>query len=212
MMKKIDLYAQNPALECCREEIEAALQLMIDTYRRGGKILLCGNGGSCADCDHIVGELMKGFLLRREPDADLVARIRATNVPEVELLSANLQMGLPAISLHSQTALLSAFCNDVSSETVYAQALLALHKPEDLLICFSTSGNSKNVVCAAVMAKALGLPVLSMTGKRESKLSALSTVTVRAPSEETYRVQEYHLPIYHYLCAEVERTFFDKSI
>ena len=212
MMKKIDLYAQNPALECCREEIEAALQLMIDTYRRGGKILLCGNGGSCADCDHIVGELMKGFLLRREPDADLVARIRATNVPEAELLSANLQMGLPAISLHSQTALLSAFCNDVSSETVYAQALLALHKPEDLLICFSTSGNSKNVVCAAVMAKALGLPVLSMTGKRESKLSALSTVTVRAPSEETYRVQEYHLPIYHSLCAEVERTFFDKSI
>ena len=211
-MKKIDLYAQTPALECCREEIEAALQLMIDTYRRGGKILLCGNGGSCADCDHIVGELMKGFLLRREPDADLVARIRATNVPEAELLSANLQMGLPAISLHSQTALLSAFCNDVSSETVYAQALLALHKPEDLLICFSTSGNSKNVVCAAVMAKALGLPVLSMTGKRESKLSALSTVIVRAPSEETYRVQEYHLPIYHYLCAEVERTFFDKSI
>ena len=211
MMKKIDLYAQNPALECCREEIEAALQLMIDTYRRGGKILLCGNGGSCADCDHIVGELMKGFLLRREPDADLVARIRATNVPEVELLSANLQMGLPAISLHSQTALLSAFCNDVSSETVYAQALLALHKPEDLLICFSTSGNSKNVVLAAKAAKALGVRTVALTGARESALSELCDVTVRVPETETFKVQELHLPVYHYLCAEMEKTFFGEE-
>ena len=153
---------------------------------------------------------MKGFLLRREPTEELLQQIKATGAPEVELLSANLQMGLPAIALHTQGALLSAFCNDVSAETVYAQALLALAKPEDLLICFSTSGNSKNVVHAAVLAKALKLPVISLTGAKESRLSALSTVAIKAPATDTYRVQEYHLPIYHYLCAEVERAFFEK--
>ena len=207
-MKTIDLYAQNPSLEVCKDAIEAAKELMIEAYKKGGKLLLCGNGGSCADCDHIVGELMKGFLLHREPCADLVDKIEKTGAPEAELLSANLQMGLPAVALHTQSALLSAFCNDVSAETVYAQALLALAKPEDLLVCFSTSGNSKNVVMAAVLAKALGIPVVSLTGEKESRLSELSDVTVRAPSAETYRVQEYHLPIYHYLCAEIEAAFF----
>ena len=209
-MKSIDLYTQTPDLIACKTEIEAALGLMIDTYRKGGKILLCGNGGSCADCDHIVGELMKGFLLRRKPSENFVQQIKATGAPESELLSTNLQMGLPAIALHTQSALLSAFCNDVSAETVYAQALLALAKPKDLLICFSTSGSSKNVVHAAVLAKALKLPVISLTGAKESRLSALSTVTIKAPATDTYRVQEYHLPIYHYLCAEVERAFFEK--
>ena len=207
-MKTIDVYAQNPSLEVCKDAIEAAKELMIEAYKKGGKLLLCGNGGSCADCDHIVGELMKGFLLHREPCADLVDKIEKTGAPEAELLSANLQMGLPAVALHTQSALLSAFCNDVSAETVYAQALLALAKPEDLLVCFSTSGNSKNVVMAAVLAKALGIPVVSLTGEKESRLSELSDVTVRAPSAETYRVQEYHLPIYHYLCAEIEAAFF----
>ena len=210
MMKSIELYKQNPDLSVCEAQIEAALDLMISTYKKGGKLLICGNGGSCADCDHIVGELMKGFLLRREPSRDFVRSILDTGAPEAELLSANLQMGLPAIALHTQSALLSAFCNDVSAETVYAQALLALAKPEDLLICFSTSGNSKNVVAAAVLAKALGIPVVSLTGARESRLSALSTVTIQAPATDTYRVQEYHLPIYHYLCAEIEREFFGK--
>ena len=209
-MKSIELYKQNPDLSVCEAQIEATLDLMISTYKKGGKLLLCGNGGSCADCDHIVGELMKGFLLRREPSRDFVRSILDTGAPEAELLSANLQIGLPAIALHTQSALLSAFCNDVSAETVYAQALLALAKPEDLLICFSTSGNSKNVVAAAVLAKALGIPVVSLTGARESRLSALSTVTIQAPATDTYRVQEYHLPIYHYLCAEIEREFFGK--
>ena len=204
----IDLYTQHPALTACREDLERARELMIDTYKRGGKLLLCGNGGSCSDCDHIVGELMKGFLLLREPQEELKAKIRSLDVEGAEHLASHLQMGLPAISLHSQAALLSAFSNDVCADTVYAQALLALARPEDLLICLSTSGNSKNVVFAAMLAKSLGLPILSLTGAKESKLSALSTVTVRAPETETYRVQEYHLPIYHYLCAEVEAEFF----
>lgn len=205
----IDLYSHYPELEGCKNDIETAKKLMTDTYRGGGKLLLCGNGGSCSDCDHIVGELMKGFLLRREPKKELKDKIRALGMEESAHLADNLQMGLPAISLHSQAALLSAFSNDVSADTAYAQTLLALAKEGDLLICLSTSGNSKNVVYAAMLAKALGIRIISMTGEKESKLSALSDVTVRVPSHETYRVQEYHLPVYHYLCAEIERTFFD---
>lgn len=209
-MTTIDLYKHYPELETCKEDIEKALALLIKTYRSGNKVLLCGNGGSCADCDHIVGELLKGFLLRREPDETLKAKIDALGLGEDgKHLAENLQMGLPAISLHSQSALLSAFSNDVAADTVYAQTLLGLASSGDLLICLSTSGNSKNVVYAAMLAKAMGLPIISMTGARESKLSALSDATVRVPSTETYRVQEYHLPVYHYLCAEVERTFFD---
>lgn len=207
---KIDLYNQNPALLACENDIEAAKELMISTYQNGGKLLLCGNGGSCADCDHIVGELLKGFLLRRDPSEDLKNKIKALEMEGCEHLAENLQMGLPAISLHSQTALLSAFSNDVAADTVYAQTLLGLSKPGDLVLCLSTSGNSKNVVYAAMMAKALGLKILSMTGEKESKLSAISDVTIRVPSSDTYRVQEYHLPVYHYLCAEVESTFFDQ--
>ncbi|MBQ9761305.1 MAG: SIS domain-containing protein [Clostridia bacterium] len=206
----IDLYTQNPALEACKTDIEAAKDLMIETYRTGNKLLLCGNGGSCADCDHIVGELLKGFLLRREPSEELKNKIRSLRLEGSDHLAENLQMGLPAVSLHSQAGLLSAFCNDVAADTVYAQTLLGLGKPGDLLIALSTSGNSKNVVYAAMMAKALGIRIISMTGAKESKLSAISDVTIRVPSTDTYRVQEYHLPVYHYLCAEVEAAFFEK--
>ena len=204
----IDLYKQNPALEACRADVEAAKALMIEAYETGGKILLCGNGGSCADCDHIVGELLKGFLLRREPSMELKEKIMALGLDGCAHLAENLQMGLPAISLHSQAALLSAFSNDVAADTVYAQTLLGLGREGDLLIAISTSGNSTNVVYAAMMAKAMGIKVLSLTGERESRLSTIGDVTVRAPATDTYRVQEYHLPIYHYLCAEVERKFF----
>lgn len=206
----IDLYTQNPALAGCKDDIEAARELLISTYQNGGKVLLCGNGGSCADCDHIVGELLKGFLLRREPPKELKDKIMALDLEGCAHLAENLQMGLPAISLHSQTALLSAFSNDVSADTVYAQTLLGLAKEGDLVICLSTSGNSKNVVYAAMLAKALGVKILSMTGEKASKLSEISDVTIRVPSSDTYRVQEYHLPVYHYLCAEVENAFFSK--
>ena len=207
-MNTIELYQHYPELCTCKSDIDKALKLILKTYQNGGKLLLCGNGGSCADCDHIVGELMKGFLLRRPPSDALKKKISAVDEELGAHLSSNLQMGLPAISLHSQSGLLSAFCNDVDADTVYAQALLACGKKEDLLICLSTSGNSKNVVYAAVMAKALGIPVLSLTGEKESRLSKLGDVTIRVPSSETYRVQEYHLPVYHYLCAEVEAAFF----
>ena len=192
------LYEKYSALEECREDIEKALELILHTYQNGGKVLVCGNGGSAADSEHIVGELMKGFLLKR-PVTD-------ERIPE--RLRMGLQGSLPAISLPSQCAILSAFINDVDPEMMYAQLVYGYAKENDLVIGLSTSGNSKNVVNAIEVAKCLGIKTLSLTGKKESKMSELSDVTIRVPETETYKVQEYHLPVYHYLCAEVERILF----
>ena len=193
------LYERYPALEECRKDIEKALEVMIETYKKGGKILICGNGGSASDSDHIVGELLKGFTLKR-PVSD-------ERIPE--RLSKGLQGSLPAISLPSQCAILSAYINDVDPEMMYAQLVYGYAKEEDLVIGLSTSGNSKNVVNAIEVAKCMGVKTLCMTGKNESKMSELSDVTIQVPETETYKVQEYHLPVYHYLCAEVERFFFE---
>ena len=151
------------------------------------------------DSEHIVGELMKGFLLKR-PVSD-------ERIPE--RLRCGLQGALPAISLPSQSAILSAFINDVVPEMMYAQLVCGYAKEDDLVIGLSTSGNSKNVVNAIEIAKCLGVKTLSVTGSQESRLSELSDVTIRVPATETYKIQEFHLPVYHYLCAEVERRFFD---
>ena len=192
------LYEKYTALEECREDIEKALELILHTYQNGGKVLVCGNGGSAADSEHIVGELMKGFLLKR-PVTD-------ERIPE--RLRKGLQGSLPAISLPSQCAILSAFINDVDPEMMYAQLVYGYAKGNDLVIGLSTSGNSKNVVNAIEVAKCLGAKTLSLTGKKESRMSELSDVTIKVPETETYKVQEYHLPVYHYLCAEVERILF----
>lgn len=198
---KIELFEHYPALAPQKETLEKARELLIDTYNRGGKLLLCGNGGSAADCDHIAGELLKGFASKRE----LTPELRAAMGEE---LAGRLQMGLPAISLPSQGAIISAFCNDVDAKTVYAQLVLALSKPGDLLWCISTSGNSANVVAAARVAKALGVRVIGMAGECKCALDELCDVVLHAPATDTYRVQEYHLPMYHWLCAEVEEYFF----
>ena len=192
------LYEKYTALEECREDIEKALELILHTYQNGGKVLVCGNGGSAADSEHIVGELMKGFLLKR-PVTD-------ERIPE--RLRMGLQGSLPAISLPSQCAILSAFINDVDPEMMYAQLVYGYAKENDLVIGLSTSGNSKNVVNAIEVAKCLGVKTLSLTGSKDSRMSELSDVTIRVPETETYKVQEYHLPVYHYLCAEVERILF----
>ncbi len=205
-----DLITAHPALAASQSDIEAARDLIIHTYEHGGRLLLCGNGGSCADCDHITGELLKGFLSRRPlSEEDKQALIAAApDDPDTALLTDKLQGGLPTLSLPAQTALVSAFCNDVDPALVYAQLVWAQGKTGDLLVCLSTSGNSKNVVLAAKTARAKGMFTLAMTGERDSELSRLCDVTVKAPASETYRIQEYHLPIYHYLCAAVEDYFF----
>ncbi|MBR3894064.1 MAG: SIS domain-containing protein [Clostridia bacterium] len=202
------LIARYPALESCKNEIGRAAEAMLSAYRSGGKILVCGNGGSCADADHIVGELMKGFLQKRCMTDAQKERFRAALEDKAEPLVEQLQRGIPAISLPAQSAVLSAFANDVDAELVYAQMVFGYAKEGDLFLGLSTSGNAGNVVAAARVAKAMGLRTLALTGERESALSEICDVTVRVPECETFRVQELHLPVYHYLCAWVEESLF----
>ena len=172
-MESIDLLiGRYPKLVNCRGDILHAAELLTEGFRRGGTLFTCGNGGSAADADHIVGELAKGFLKKRPVSPKLRAAL--TVYPDGESLADGLQGGLPAVSLHSQSALLTAFANDCDPALIYAQTLLALAKPGDMLLAISTSGNSRNVVNAAKLAKACGVTVIALTGERESKLSALS--------------------------------------
>ena len=206
-MESIDLLiGRYPKLIGCREDLLRALELLSQGFRRGGTLFTCGNGGSAADADHIVGELAKGFLKKRPVPAKLRAALAV--YPDGEALADGLQGGLPAVSLHSQSALLTAFANDCDPSLVYAQAFLALAKPGDMLLAISTSGNSHNVVNAAKLAKVRGAAVIALTGERPSKLSALADCAIRVGDTETYRVQELHLPVYHWLCAGVEEAFF----
>ena len=212
MNKKEELFERYPELLACEADIDRALALMIETYENGGKILVCGNGGSCSDAQHIVGELMKGFLLKRPMSAAQKKAFEAAlGAEEAEAFASRLQRGLPAIALDGQSALMTAYLNDADPDYVYAQEVFGYGKKEDLLIGISTSGNSKNVVLAMKAAKALGIRGIALTGAKESKLSALATATVRVPSTETFKIQELHLPVYHYLCAAIEEKFFGEE-
>lgn len=202
-----ELLVRYPALTACRGDIERAAQLLIDCYRRGGKLLLCGNGGSCADCEHIVGELMKGFLKKRPIEGAKRAAFDALDgLPEG--FADKLQGALPAIALPCHTSLTSAYSNDVAADMIFAQQVFGYGKPGDVLIALSTSGNSKNVVKAVWAAKAARVKTIAITGEKESALSELCDVCLRTPSHETYRVQEYTLPLYHALCALIEAEYF----
>lgn len=204
-----ELISRYPKLLICQNEIQKAEKMILNTYFRDGKILVCGNGGSCADSIHIVGELMKGFLNKRKMSDATADNFRAVLGDDAERFIDKLQCAIPAISLTEQSALLSAYINDVDAELMYAQLVFGYAKKGDMLIVLSTSGNSKNVVAAVKVAKALGISTLALTGESESTLSALCDCTIRVPEKDTFKVQELHLPIYHYLCATVEKKIFD---
>lgn len=193
-----NIFERYPELKCCENDIDKALNLIIEAYKNNGKVLVCGNGGSAADSEHIVGELMKGFLSKREITDDRLP----TELKE------KLQGALPAISLCSQTALMTAFNNDLDPEYVFAQQVYGYGNENDLLIAVSTSGNSKNVLKAVEVANCIGVKTLALTGGNGGKVKDLATVTISVPSDETYKIQEYHLPVYHYLCGKVEEEFF----
>lgn len=204
-----DLIARYPVLESCREALKAAEETLNAAFQRGGKLLVCGNGGSAADAEHITGELLKGFLKKRPLSEEKKAEMRK-NCPLVqEKLLDGLQMGLPAIALPSLTGVNTAFSNDVDAALVYAQGVLALGRPGDVLLAISTSGNAVNVNHAAVTARALGLTVIALTGQGGGKLAEAAEIGIFVPEKETYKVQELHLPVYHYLCAAVEQAFFE---
>ena len=178
-----------------------AVEKICESFRNGNKLITCGNGGSAADAEHICGELLKKFKKHRDVPADIAAKLR----PE---LAAKLEGALPAISLVSMSGIITAFANDMAWETAFAQQVLALAKPGDVLIALSTSGNSANCVAAAEVMKAVGGKTIALTGAKESRLSEVCDVTIRVPETETYKVQELHLPIYHALCAAIEEELF----
>lgn len=195
------LYARRAELECCRPEIEGAFNALADTFSSGAKLLVCGNGGSAADAEHIAGELLNKFRKHRTIPADLAAKLPSD-------LAAKLEGALPAISLVSMTGALSAIANDIDWKASFAQQTLGLAKKGDALLSISTSGNSANCVAAAQVAKALGAKTIALTGKAESALSRICDISIRVPESETFRVQELHMSIYHALCAALEEEMF----
>ena len=190
-------------LEAAESDIRMAARLLTDCFEKGGKLLICGNGGSAADCEHIAGELLKGFMKKRPLSAGDTAVLG-------EELASRLQYGLPAIPLVSADGIMTAVINDLGGDMVFAQQVMALGTGQDLLMGISTSGNALNITNAIRAARLKGMKVLSLTGCRASKMSVLSDVCIKVPAESTPDVQEYHLPIYHALCAQTEAYFFEE--
>lgn len=210
MNERVTLLTEKyPELLVCADDVEAAIKAIIACYSNGGKVLLCGNGGSAADCTHIVGELMKGFMKKRPVTAEMTKKLKENNPLVDDELIKNLQCGLPAVNLCESQALLTAFCNDVNPEYMFAQQVFGLGKKGDVLVALSTSGNAKNANHAARIAKSLGLTVIGMTGEKHSTLEINSDICIKVPATETYKIQEYHLPVYHAICDAVEDTFFE---
>ncbi len=198
-----ELLERYPVLKACADDITKAYEVLEKCYLDGGKLLCCGNGGSAADCDHLVGELMKGFLKSRPLSADEKEKFGNGFVAD------NLQKGLPAISLCAHSALMTAFENDAVPALVFAQQVYAYAKKDDVLIAFSTSGNSENVVFALEAARAAGIISVAVTGEKKSKCSSLADICIRLPETETFKIQELTLPVYHCLAAMIENKFFD---
>ena len=203
------LEERYPVLRPLDKELREAFSMMKRCFEKGGKLLLCGNGGSSADSDHIVGELMKAFCKKRKIKPELLSQLKELyGDTEASYFENHLEVGLPAISFSSQTALHTAFSNDQDETLFYAQCLLGYGKKEDLLFGISTSGNAKNVGYALKLAKAMGIPSILLTGKDGGSGKEYAELTIIAPSMETYQIQELHLPIYHCLCLMVEQYFF----
>lgn len=197
-----------PVLKANEKEIRQMCDAVIKSYESGGKLLVCGNGGSCADAEHIVGELMKGFLKKR-PIPEKKKAEMLSSVPELaELEIEKLQQGLPAIALNSGVALTTAFANDCDPDLIYAQQVLGLGKKGDVFLGISTSGNAKNVYAAAAVAKSLGLKTVALSGKSGGELKDICDISIVVDEDETYMIQELHLPVYHAMCATVEEHFF----
>ena len=202
------LMKRYPQLVGCREAITETYQVLEESFRNGGKLLICGNGGSAADSDHIVGELMKGFKLPRKLQADFAEKLLRENKELGTVLADNLQGALPAIALDGHPALSTAYMNDCEPLLCFAQQANGYGKEGDVFLGISTSGNSKNVLYAAITAHAKGMKVIGLTSAKSSKLEQMSDVCIKVPQTETYMIQELHLPVYHCLCLMLEEEFF----
>ena len=202
------LIERYPALSVCENDIRQAAKAIINSYENGGKLLVAGNGGSAADSDHICGELLKSFVKIRKPEDSFLSKLKEIDADTGAYLSDKLQGSLPAIALTNQSALMTASLNDVDGNVMFAQQVNGYGKPEDVFLGITTSGNSADVIYATVVAKAKGLKTIALTGKSGGKIKNLADITIIVPSNETFMIQEYHLPVYHALCLEVEEHFW----
>ena len=209
LLKHIDLLIERyPCLSVCKEDIVSAYEIMEETYSAGRKLLVAGNGGSASDSEHIVGELMKEFKLKRKIYAAQIDRLMKIDAEMGTILAEHLQGSLPAISLVGEPSLTTAFMNDAVPVLIFAQQVNGLGRAGDVFLGISTSGNSRNILYAAVAAKSKGLKVIGLTGEKENRLMEFADVCIRVPERETYRIQELHLPVYHCLCLMLEERFF----
>lgn len=209
LKKHVDLLiGRYPVLESCRQEIIDAYLIMEDSYVHGGKLLIAGNGGSAADSEHIAGELMKRFKIPRPVSTEFAEKLKKVDEERGESLAKNLECGLMAIPLVAHEALTTAYINDVDGVGVFAQQLFGYGREGDVFLSISTSGNSKNVINATVVAKASGIRVIGLTGAKGGELADVADVAVKVPETETYMIQELHLPVYHCWCLMLEDKFF----
>lgn len=202
-----EMIINYPNLVCVKNDLEKAFLRITEAYMRGGKILICGNGGSASDADHIVGELMKGFLLKRPLTNEI--RTKLQMFPEGDQIAKHLQMPLKAINLSAHSALMTALCNDMDHSMIFAQQVLGYGNEKDVLIGISTSGRSQNVIYAGITAKALGLATVAMTGENACDMEKCYDILIRVPSGITHLVQDMHRHVYHAICAMVEAYFFE---
>ena len=205
-----ELICRYPNLKICLPDILSGYKVLENCYNSNRKLLIAGNGGSAADALHIVGELMKGFILHRSLNSDICNKLNEYS-NNAEYLKKNLQMALPAIALVNEISLTTAYGNDMSSELIFAQQIVGYGNTGDVFLGISTSGNSQNIIYAAQVAKSLGLKVIGLTGETGGKLNNVVDVCIRVPEKITYKVQELHLPIYHSLCLELEKYFFKET-
>lgn len=203
-----DTLQQYPLLIQCTADIASAFEAVCSCYNGGGKLLVCGNGGSASDAEHIVGELMKKFCIKRPALDEFKRKLSLLGIGNADYLFNNLERGLPAISLVSQTSLITALINDIGQDMVFAQQVFGYGKRGDVLIALSTSGNSPNVVNAVSVAKALDMVTIGFTGQGGGKMKKLCDVCICVPEATTHKIQELHLPVYHLLCLMIEQEFF----
>ena len=206
-----DLVVRNPELGASKKDISKAFELLKNSYENKGKLLICGNGGSAADSDHIVGELMKRFSIPRAISEELKTKLESNFGEQGKYMASKLEGSLPAISLNGHNALSSAFANDVDAQLIYAQQVVGYGNKEDVLLGISTSGNAKNVVAAMIVAKAKGMKVLGLVGRDGGEFNKYCDVLINVGGDCTPQIQELHLPVYHVLCQTLEYHFFGKS-
>lgn len=205
------LVNRYPVLNSVKDEIVEAYFLLVESYKNEGKLLIAGNGGSAADAEHIVGELMKGFKLPRKLNENFTDKLISENEELGTVLAESLQGALPAIALDGHPALSTAYMNDCEPLLCFAQQVNGYGKAGDVFLGISTCGNSKNILYAATTAHAKGMKVIGLTGAKDSKLTQMSDVCIKVPQTETYMIQELHLPVYHCLCLMLEDEFFGEN-